>query len=183
MQEKPQVYLAGPDVFRTDSGAHGARLVEICARHGLVGLYPADDEVLGNIAAMRDRPRHEVAEMVFRSDVAKIHLCHGVIANLEPFRSPSADPGTTWEMGMAYGQGKPVFAYCADRRTLQAKTLDWNGAPGRLQDGLILARDGMAIDALDEIDNLMMTRSVIGPEIHPDFETAVIAAARHFRGG
>lgn len=181
MQDQPRIYLAGPDVFRIDSRAHGAHLVEICARHGLVGLYPADDDVLATISAMRDRPRQEVAEMIFQADIAKVHLCDGVIANLEPFRSPSADPGTAWEMGMAFGQGKPVFAYGADLRSLQEKTLAWNAGPFVMQDDLILARDGMAVDALDEIDNLMMTRSIMGPKIHPDFESAVIAAARHFR--
>jgi nucleoside 2-deoxyribosyltransferase len=40
-----QVYLAGPDVFLPDAIEIGRRKVELCARHGLTGLYPLDNAV------------------------------------------------------------------------------------------------------------------------------------------
>jgi nucleoside 2-deoxyribosyltransferase len=37
-----KIYLAGPDVFLPDAVDIGRRKVELCARHGLIGLYPLD---------------------------------------------------------------------------------------------------------------------------------------------
>ena len=39
-----KIYLAGPDVFLPDAVAMGQRKREICARHGLVGLFPLDND-------------------------------------------------------------------------------------------------------------------------------------------
>jgi nucleoside 2-deoxyribosyltransferase len=40
-----KIYLAGPDVFLPDAVEIGRRKVEICGRHGLVGLYPLDNAI------------------------------------------------------------------------------------------------------------------------------------------
>ena len=40
-----KIYLAGPDVFLPDAVEIGRRKAEICARHGLIGLYPLDNVV------------------------------------------------------------------------------------------------------------------------------------------
>jgi hypothetical protein len=39
-----RVYLAGPEVFLADAREIGAHKRAICARHGLVGVFPADEE-------------------------------------------------------------------------------------------------------------------------------------------
>ena len=39
-----RVYLAGPDVFLANAREIGARKRAICERHGLVGVFPADEE-------------------------------------------------------------------------------------------------------------------------------------------
>ena len=38
------IYLAGPEVFLANARDIGARKRAICARHGLVGVFPADEE-------------------------------------------------------------------------------------------------------------------------------------------
>ena len=38
-----KIYLAGPDVFLPDAIEIGRRKADICARHGLTGLYPLDN--------------------------------------------------------------------------------------------------------------------------------------------
>ena len=43
--EMTSVYLAGPDVFLPDAVDIGRRKVELCARHGLTGLYPLDNAI------------------------------------------------------------------------------------------------------------------------------------------
>ena len=40
-----KIYLAGPDVFLPDAVDIGRRKADICARHGLTGLYPLDNVV------------------------------------------------------------------------------------------------------------------------------------------
>ena len=39
-----RVYLAGPEVFLSNAREIGARKRAICERHGLVGVFPADEE-------------------------------------------------------------------------------------------------------------------------------------------
>jgi nucleoside 2-deoxyribosyltransferase len=40
-----KIYLAGPDVFLPDAVEIGRRKVDICAAHGLTGLYPLDNAI------------------------------------------------------------------------------------------------------------------------------------------
>ncbi|WP_234731761.1 nucleoside 2-deoxyribosyltransferase [Acidocella facilis] len=102
-----KVYTAGPDVFYPDSDLRGKILSETCRGLGAEALYPADAEVLAKIEAMKSRGEEcmpsEIAEMIFVEDVKKIIASDVVIANLAAFRGPEADPGTSFEMGMAYG--------------------------------------------------------------------------------
>src|ERR1041384_7723346 len=79
-----KIYLAGPDVFLPDAIKIGRRKAAICARHGVSGLYPLDNTV----------------------DL--------IIANLTPFRGPSADAGTVYELGYMAGRDKLCFAYSND---------------------------------------------------------------------
>ena len=46
-----KIYLAGPDVFLPDALEVGKRKLEVCARHGLSGLFPLDNTV--DLAAER----------------------------------------------------------------------------------------------------------------------------------
>ena len=39
-----RVYLAGPEVFLANAREIGARKRAICERHGLIGVFPADEE-------------------------------------------------------------------------------------------------------------------------------------------
>lgn len=181
--ELPYAYLAGPDVFRPDSAEHGRRLVAICAKHGIIGLYPDDDVVRSVLAAMENATGAELARAIFRADIAKVGgRAHGIIANLTPFRSPSADPGTTMELGVAFGQSKPVFCYSSDLRAHDVKVREFFGVQDfDRRDGKAWAPDGMMIDELGETDNLMMTQAGVGAVVHPSFEAAVIQAAQTFR--
>jgi len=51
--DKPRVYLAGPGVFRKDAKAFGEILKQKCARAGLVGCFPLDNEIAGDRIACR----------------------------------------------------------------------------------------------------------------------------------
>ncbi|WP_163014546.1 nucleoside 2-deoxyribosyltransferase, partial [Pseudomonas viridiflava] len=101
----PLIYLAGFDVFRPDAIEHGHYLKDLCAAHGMQGLYPFDNEVAQGLSPL------ETARQIYRHNVAMIQRCDAVLANLNAFRGLEPDSGTAFETGMAVALGKPVWAY------------------------------------------------------------------------
>ena len=102
-----RAYLAGPDVFLPGAAAHARRKVAICARHGIEGLPPLNEDV-ADLAGMSDDAAWAT---IYRKDIALMEACDIVIANLTPFRGASADSGTLIEVGWFLGRGRPVFGY------------------------------------------------------------------------
>lgn len=101
--DKPRVYLAGPGVFRKDATAFGEMLKQKCARAGLVGCFPLDNEIAGG------SPRQQ-AERIYRANVDLISGAKAIIADISPFRGPHMDQGTAWELGYGIAKGLPVYA-------------------------------------------------------------------------
>src|SRR5260370_31687636 len=101
-----RVYLAGPDVFLPDAVDIGRRKVELCKRHGLIGLYPLDNSV--------DLAAKDASLQIFRGNEAMMIEADAIIANLTPFRGPGADAGTVYELGYMAGHGKPRLCYSHD---------------------------------------------------------------------
>lgn len=147
----PRVYLAGPDVFLPEPEAWAAEKAAICSRHGLSGVSPLDP--------LREEPADWAAHPEWRRialrNEAHLRSCAAVIANLTPFRGPSADPGTVYEVGFARGLGLPVFGYaCADagflaRTRATVQTVAGPGSSWRDADGLLIEHFGL-------FDNLMI---------------------------
>ncbi|MBD0273301.1 MAG: nucleoside 2-deoxyribosyltransferase [Acetobacteraceae bacterium] len=146
----PKAYLAGPDVFLPHAREHARRKVEICARHGIVGRPPLNEDV-ESLAAV---PDEEAWRTIFRKDVAMMEECDVVIANLTPFRGPSADAGTLVELGWFLGRGRPVFGYSntalpfAERSRLQVAAV-----PDPLP--------GLSVEGFGLPDNLMIPGAVL----------------------
>ncbi len=142
----PTIYLAGPEVFHPDARALGLAKQRLCAARGLTGLYPLDGDV------------EPTARAIFAANVALIRRADAVIANLTPFRGPSADAGTVWELGFALGLGKPVAAYrnVADRYF--DRVAAWNGGP---LSGNRFDRDGLEVENFGLGDNLMIDVALI----------------------
>ncbi|HEU0147499.1 MAG TPA: nucleoside 2-deoxyribosyltransferase [Bradyrhizobium sp.] len=148
-----KVYLAGPDVFLPDAIEVGRRKVELCARHGLTGLYPLDNTVeLTSATASLE---------IFRGNQAMMDAADAIIANLTPFRGPGADAGTVYELGYMVGRGKPCFGYCNDpaiyadrvRRLTEVRT----------ENGRLVDSEGLTIEDFGLPDNLMMIHAL---ELH-----------------
>ena len=112
------IYLAGPDVFLPDARDVGRRKVDLCARHGLTGLYPLDNTI--NLAA------NDASLQIFRGNEAMMNQADAIIANLTPFRGPRADAGAEQRAGVRPQQRLPLrdppgpgaLARQADRRAL-----------------------------------------------------------------
>jgi nucleoside 2-deoxyribosyltransferase len=149
-------YLAGPDVFLPDAREHALRKVEICARYGIIGWPPLNED----IASLQALPDEEAWQAIFDKDLATMQACDLVIANLTPFRGPSADAGTLIEVGWFLGCGKAVFGYTnsvipfAERSRRQTEAL-----PDPLP--------GLSVEGFGLPDNLMIPGAVLAGGGHP----------------
>lgn len=149
-----RVYLAGPDVFLPDPLARGATLKAICARHGLAGVFPLD------------APAHEPASWaglpawrrIALCNEAHIRGCDALIANLTPFRGPSADVGTVFELGFMRALGRPVFGWSTTTAPFTERTRQH--CPTREADGGWRDGDGLAVESFGCCDNLMIDGAV-----------------------
>jgi len=146
-----KVYLAGPDVFLPDAVAVGLRKKELCAAYGFEGLYPFDNEMSPSLSGER------IDRLIYRANERMIRRADLGIFNLTPFRGPSADVGTVFELGMLVGLGKSVFGYTnvvenlLDRseRTFEPVQKVWRDSAC------------MAVEDFGNADNLMIDNSLI----------------------
>lgn len=141
-----RLYLAGPDVFLPDPLARAAALKALCARHGLVGVSPLDPIV----PAPADWAGLAEAARIARQNEAHIASCDALVANLTPFRGPSADVGTVFELGFMRALGRPVFGWSNDATQYADRTRAFLGPDG----------DGMEIESFGLGDNLMIEGAI-----------------------
>ncbi len=161
-----RIYLAGPEVFHPDALRLGAAKMALCAASGLIGLYPLDCP--GDLADSAG---------IFAACAAMMREADAGIFNLTPFRGPSADVGTVFELGMMVALGKPVFAYTNVADDLLTRLKVYPGLT--LDDDAAAWRDplGMSAEDFGNADNLMLDEAlaVQGRQIH---RGAVPAAER-----
>lgn len=148
----PRIYLAGPDVFLPDPAARGAVLKALCTAHGAVGLFPLDGEVADAV---------DLPGAIREANMAMIRSCDALVANMTPFRGPSMDPGTAYEMGAAAALGKLVVGYSADPRSY-VERVSAAMPVERTANGVLRDTDFLSVEEFDVplIDNLMMARGV-----------------------
>ena len=134
------IYLAGPDVFWPNANELGDAKKQLCLEYGFQGHFPLDTEL--DITSLEP---FAAGMAIYRANIALMDQCDLIIANMTPFRGPSMDVGTAFEMGYMTAQHKPVWGY----------TLD-----GRLYSDRITGKDtdadGFTIESFAMADNLMM---------------------------
>lgn len=135
-----RVYLAGPDVFLPDPRARAATLKDLCRSHGLVGVSPLDP--LAHEPA--DWARLPEAFRIARRNEAHIASCDALVANLTPFRGPSADVGTVFELGFARALGRRLYGWTSDAAPFATR----------------VAPDGMQVEDFGLHDNLMIEAAI-----------------------
>jgi nucleoside 2-deoxyribosyltransferase len=101
-----KIYLAGPDVFLPKPDEMGRRKKELCTQYGLTGLFPLDNAI--------DPKARDASIKIFRSNEGLMKEADAIIANLTPFRGPSADTGTVYELGYMAACGKLCLGYSND---------------------------------------------------------------------
>lgn len=155
------IYLAGPDVFVPDAIDIGRRKVALCEKHGATGLFPLDNAI--------DLAAPDASLTIFRANQAMMDCADAIIANLTPFRGPSADAGTVYELGYMAGKGKRCFGYCNDPRVYADRIAGVTPRNDQLVDA-----DGLIVEDFSHADNLMMIHALgeygsalVTPEIKP----------------
>jgi nucleoside 2-deoxyribosyltransferase len=152
------VYLAGPEVFLPDAIEAGRRKQALCIEHGFVGLYPLDNAIESD--GRLDRA-------IYQANVAMIRRADFGIVNLTPFRGPSADAGTVFELGLLTGLGKPCFGYSNAADDLLTRTLAHGAAALDPESRVWRDRDGMSIEDFGNADNLMIDASLAAHGAEP----------------
>jgi nucleoside 2-deoxyribosyltransferase len=178
-----KIYLAGPDVFLPDAVEIGRRKAAICARHGMTGLYPLDNAV--------DLTAPDASLAIFKGNEAMMDAADAIIANLTPFRGPSADAGTVYELGYMAGRGKLCLAYSNDP-AIYAERVARLFAVAKTESGHLIDGDGLTVEDFGLPDNLMMIHTLdlhgarlVTPRLRPadiwhdltSFEACVALAA------
>jgi nucleoside 2-deoxyribosyltransferase len=147
-----RVYLAGPEVFLKNAKEIGERKKELCRKFGFEGVFPLDNEI--DTEGMSPR---EVGVCISGANEALIRTCDIVVANMTPFRGPSADVGTAYEMGFAHALGKKVYAYSNTVASFTDRTVEsLNSQVKRADDGHLRDAEGMFIEENEMTDNLML---------------------------
>jgi nucleoside 2-deoxyribosyltransferase len=190
--KKIKIYIAGPDVFVRNPKEHGEQLKAVVAMYGIKGVFPMDPVITD---LKNGDP--ESGYRIYKSDLQLVTECDAVVANMSPFRGPSMDTGTVFEMGLAVGQGKPVFGYSEDLSDYSQKVLRYTDLSlKRRDDGTIEDSEGNMVESFGMSDNLMMIGAVMdtikngpgGPNesegwlhaMHGSFEAAVATAQYYF---
>jgi nucleoside 2-deoxyribosyltransferase len=152
-----RVYLAGPDVFLPDAAGRAAALKAICARHGLRGVSPLD--------RLEQEPAEWAALPLFRTialrNEAHISSADTLIANLTPFRGPSADAGTVFEVGFMRALGRPVFGWSNTSLPFTERSIAASPGAVRDADGEWRDAEGNLIESFGLTDNLMIDAAIL----------------------
>ena len=143
------IYLAGPDVFLPNAIEVGRTKVELCRRFGFDGLFPLDQE---------EDAGGDAAE-IFRANCGLMERAEIGIFNLTPFRGPSADAGTVFELGFMFSRNKPVFGYGSASAVYRERVEAIEG-PLPEREGMRWDRAGYSVEDFGLTDNLMIERAI-----------------------
>lgn len=168
----PRIYLAGPDVFLPNPKEHAKDLKKVCHEHRLDGVFPLDADL-----RLEELAPGAKARAIFKANVDLIHTCQGVLANMSPFRGPSMDVGTAWEVGFAYALGLPVVGYSNSDQLYPVRVKAYRKGFAILDESPFM--DPEFVEDFGLNDNLMLDCSMV--EVVQDFEAAAKRLSEYLR--
>ncbi|MDR3581042.1 MAG: nucleoside 2-deoxyribosyltransferase [Oryzomonas sp.] len=151
MAEQSRAYLAGPDVFLPNPLEMALNKKSLCTEFGIEGVFPLDAALnLSELSKM------EQGYLISKENEKLIRTCQLVIANLTPFRGPSADVGTVYEVGFARALGLPIFGYTNISTPYNDRAIEFLGQNIIKTRNMITDAMNMHIESFDLRDNLMI---------------------------
>jgi len=146
-----QLYLAGPDVFLPNALEIGSRKRALCAARGFEVLFP--------IEGAADPKRPASAAAIFSANCALMRRADAGVFNLTPFRGPSADAGTIFELGFLFALGKPIHAYASRGGDYAQRVREQSGELAR-RGGRLWDEAGFSVEDFGLADNLMIAHAI-----------------------
>lgn len=131
-----RVYLAGPDVFYPDAMERAEFLKEQCARFGFEGVFPIDKSLILSDPINQEKNGY----LIFNNNIHLIDGSWAMLVNMSPFRGPSMDTGTAFEMGYGRGTDVIIVGYTNARTEYKSRVKE----------------DGYDVEDFKMIDNLMV---------------------------
>lgn len=151
-----RIYLAGPEVFLPNAVEIGDSKKAICQKYGFEGVTPFDS------GADLSGDKYTVACNISKANEGLIKSCAILIANMSPFRGPSMDVGTAFEMGFARAAGLRVMGYtCSPHFYSERMCRALGPFPSKNEGGDYLDEDGMFVENFDMHDNLMIDGAIV----------------------
>jgi nucleoside 2-deoxyribosyltransferase len=146
-----KLYLAGPDVFYPNVKDIAKAKKEICAKYGATGLFPLDNKI--------DITKKGADLKIYIANCALMVEADACIANLTPFRGPSMDVGTAFEVGYMTALGKKVYGYTNNGNNYYTRVCD-DEVYGYIGSGNTDV-SGHIIEDFGNVDNLMIDRAIV----------------------
>lgn len=143
---RKRIYLAGPDVFLPNAIEIAKAKQEICFWREFTGVSPSDNQL-----SLDKGSPFAAGLLIYEQNIKLMNSCDLIVANMTPFRGPSMDVGTAFELGYMAAQSKPLFGYSNDGRFYTDRVIDSGG--GRDPEGLTIESFGMH-------DNLMLEGAI-----------------------
>jgi nucleoside 2-deoxyribosyltransferase len=164
-----KLYIAGPDIFRSDAVTYAEKQRQICERYGFTPLHPMDNNV-----GLKDHSR-KTARQIFRADLRQIDEADITVANCNYFRGGCIDDGAAVELGYTFAKGKIAYGYIES--LLPANQQIPTHYPCHFVDGQLRDKDGyVLVDDLGTAVNLMAHELIEesgGKLVEGDFEAAI----------
>ncbi len=154
-----RVYLAGPEVFLRDPIVVTGAKKKICHRDGFEGVSPLDTEL-----DLSTLPAKEAGWQISQANENLLRECDLLIANMTPFRGPSMDVGTAFEVGFMRALGRLVLGYTNIDGTLLERTRAQFSGDLRHREGsgdLVEDPDGLQVEDFGLVDNLMIDGAIL----------------------
>jgi nucleoside 2-deoxyribosyltransferase len=153
MRRLASVYLSGPGRWAPEGQAVIARQRQLCEAAGVAVKGPGEAQLTeqdGSEAMVRE---------LYAMALASLREADAVIADLTPWRGPSAHPTAIFETGFASAIGKPVFAYLNIGDEDDAEYAERVGATVGVEvgeDGVLRDADGALVEDFGLPESLML---------------------------
>lgn len=144
-----KIYLAGPDVFLPNAPEVGRRKKDLCRKFGFEGLFPLDQE----------EDYKDDAAKIFRANCSLMQRADVGLFNLTPFRGPSADAGTVFELSFLFARRRPIYGYASTSAIYSDRVQAVQG-PLVEKDSRRWDVDGYAVEDFGLVDNLMIIGAI-----------------------